>query len=125
MAGKRDRAILMPRYTTLAGDGDYTSIPIDVSAYEGGELVAWRGKLVGPDAGTGSVSVTFQESSDQVTWSICAGTASGTLSENTETQFVPAFKMAWMRVKVTLTAGTGDLPIVSCYVVGYLTRRRA
>ena len=123
MANLRDRIILFPRYTTFAGDRDWTTLAINVTGYERGDVTIWIGDIVGPTT-PGLVSAVFQESTDQVHWATCGGTGSGTLTAGTETTLKPEFTKAWMQFKIVIDAGVGGDPVVSCYAVGYLERRK-
>ena len=72
MAGELVPLVLLPRYTTYGGDSTFTTIAMDVTDYETAIVNVWRGKLIGTAPGIG---FTFQESTDQVTWSTCTGTS--------------------------------------------------
>jgi hypothetical protein len=119
----RDRIILFPRYTTFAGEADFTTLPINVTAYEAGDVMVWIGDVVGPTV-PGIVTAIFEESTDQVRWSTCGGAASGALTSGQETQLEPELAKPWMRLRVEIGPGTGGDPVVSCYAVGYLERRK-
>ena len=124
MANVRDRAIFFPRYTTFAGDDTFTTLPVNVTAYEAGDVTVKIGTIVGPTAG-GSVSAVFEESTDQETWTTCAGSASAVLGSGDEARLTPGLAKAWLRLKVVVTKGTaGDLPVVTGYATGFLERRR-
>jgi hypothetical protein len=119
----RDRIILFPRYTTFAGEDDFTTLPMNVTAYESGDVMAWIGDVVGPTI-PGIVTAVFEESTDLVRWTTCAGTASSALTSGQETQLLPALEKPWMRLRINVGPGTGGEPVVSCYAVGYLERRK-
>lgn len=123
MANLRDRIILFPRYTTFAGDRDWTTLPINVTGYESGDVMIWIGDVVGVTT-AGPVSAAFEESTDQVRWTTCGGTGSGTLAEGQETGFAPLLAKPWMRLRINVGAAIGGDPVVSCYAVGYLERRK-
>jgi hypothetical protein len=123
VANLRDRIILFPRYTTFAGDQDWTTLPINVTAYESGDVRIWIGDIVGVTT-PGPVAARFEESTDQVRWTTCGGTGSSSLAEGQETALAPLFTKAWMRLLISVQAGAGGKPSVSCYAVGYLERRK-
>ncbi len=123
MANLRDRIILFPRYTTFAGDRDWTTLPINVTAYEAGDVMIWIGDVVGVTT-PGPVAAVFEESTDQVRWTTCGGTGSATLAQGLETPLLPALAKPWMRLRINVQPGSGGDPIVSCYAVGYLKRRK-
>lgn len=122
MGNVRDRIILFPRYTTLAGAGDFRTLPINISGYESGDVMIWIGTIVGPTSG-GGVTGTFEESTDQVHWTECDGTSPALVSGQ-EVQFLPNFTKPWMRLTMSVALGVGNDPVVSSYAVGYLQRRK-
>ena len=120
MAGMRDRLILFPRYTTLAGGGNFTTLPINVSAYEGGEVRIWMGSPVH----NGTFEAVIQESTDQDSWTTCAGNSSQSLAANVEKLFDPTFSKAWMRLKIASNPAGSPEPVFTVYAVGYVEKRR-
>lgn len=121
MAGELVPLVMIPRYTTYAGNAtDFTTVGMDVTEYDSGIINFWRGFFVFT-AGTPTFKVNCEESTDQNTWTTCAGTTADTaVLENVEKQFVPTLSKRWFRVRVTV-AGTN--PVVSCWAVGYLVQR--
>lgn len=122
MANLRDRIIFFPRYTTFAGDRDWTTLSINVTSYESGDVMVWIGDVIGAPPPV-TVTAFFEESVDQVAWSTCSG-GTGTLTEGQETQFLPTLVKPWMRLRIRVGPGVGGDPTVSCYAVGYLERRK-
>jgi hypothetical protein len=118
MAGELVPLVMIPRFTTLSGAGDFYTVGMDVTEYETATLNVWRG----PDVGTTpTFQITCQESTDQTNWTTCAG--SGATSNNTpgaEIQIEATLKKRWFRVKVTLG---GSSPVLSCWAVGFLEER--
>ena len=123
MANQRDRIILFPRYTTFAGAMDFATVPINVTSYEAGDVVVWIGDVVGPIP-PGPVVPFFEESTDQVRWTVCDGASPVPLASGQETQFLPELRKPWMRLRISVGSGAGADPVVSCYAVGYLERRK-
>ena len=123
MANLRDRIILFPRYTTFAGDRDWTTLPINVTSYEGGDLRIWIGDVAGVTM-AGPITAAIEESTDQATWSTCGGTGSAALAEGVEVALAPTFTKPWMRLRINIQPAIGGDPVVSCYAVGYLERRK-
>lgn len=119
MAGELVPLVLLPRYTTYAGDTNFTTIAMDVTQYENAILNVWRGKIVGT-TGSPAVTFTFEESTDQDSWTTCSGTSPGDPGENSEAQFTLTLKKRWFRVKVVL--GNAD-NVLSCWAVGFLEER--
>jgi hypothetical protein len=110
--------VLLPRYSSYVGASDFVTIAMDVTEYQTAIVNCWRGIL---EAGV-TLVFTFQESTDQVTWSNCAGTNTVNYNPGVETEGQASATLAkkWFRVKVTL-AGTG--PAGTCWAVGFLEQR--
>jgi hypothetical protein len=120
MAGELVPLILVPRYLTYAGAGDFTTIAMDVTEYENAIVNVWRGKLLGI---VPSFLLTFEESTDQFNWTSCSvtgGTHPVDPGENQEAQRIAALKKRWFRTKLTLG---GSNVVVSCWAVGSLEQR--
>jgi hypothetical protein len=118
MAGELVPLVLIPRYTSHVGASDFTTIGMDVTEYSRAIVNVWRGKLTGTSPTFG---VTFQESSDQDTWSTCGGvSANQDPGQETEAQYTPDLLKRWFRIKVTL-GGTG--PAGTSWAMGFLERR--
>ena len=120
MAGELVPLVLIPRYSTLSGAGDFTTVAMDVTQYERAIVNVWRGELVGTSPTFG---VTFEESTDQTTWSTCSGSPSGgDPGQDTEQQWQPTLQKRWFRIKVAM-GGTG--PVGTCWAVGFLEERQS
>ena len=119
MAGELVPLVLLPRYTSYVGDSDFTTIAMDVSAYEKALVNCWRGKLTG---GTPTFMITFEESTDQESWSTCTNGSGGDPGQETETQYAPELKKRWFRAKVTLG---GSSPAGTCWAIGFLELRQS
>jgi len=39
--------VLVPRFSSFFGAGEYATVPLDISAFAGGGATLWRGKMVG------------------------------------------------------------------------------
>jgi hypothetical protein len=108
--------ILLGRYTTLAGSDPFVTAPILVAEYSAIELGVWRG----PMEDLGAVfEIHIQESMDQVTWSTID---SAVVASGTEVPISIDLSRTWLRAQVELAAAS--FPVVSCYAVGFLVRRR-
>jgi hypothetical protein len=116
MPGANVPLVLLPRYTGLAGETTFRTVPLDVNDYVNAVVNIWRGKAIG-----GTPTWTFEESTDQITWTPCGGTTEDySLAEDTEVQVVAHLQKRWFRLVVEL-AGTD--PAVTCWAVGALERR--
>lgn len=123
MAGELVPLVMIPRYTTYAAPNgqDFTTIAMDVTEYQNAVLNTWRSAML-PNGGSGDFKIFFEESTDQDTWKICAGT-SGTGEDPgsaTEEQYVAQLTRRWFRVRVKL-AGTDAT--TTCWCVGFLEER--
>ncbi len=125
MAGELVPLVMLPRYTTYAGKVDanqyFTTIGMDVTAYQGAIINIWRGGLIGT---AGDPLFFFDESTDQVSWTACTGSSSGgeTIVVNTEEQVTLTFKKRWFRVRVQLANADN---ILTCWAVGFLEERES
>lgn len=117
MAGELVPLVLLPRYSSFVGAHDFTTIGMEVSDYSSAIVNVWRGELGGS---TPTFTVTFEESTDQNTWSTCANATPGDPGADTETQYTPTLNKRWFRVKITLT---GTIPTVSAWAIGFLEMR--
>lgn len=142
MAGEYVPLVLFPRHTTLAGltvNGDFTTGAMDVTPYSRAVVTTWRGKIVGPapsdsNPATPAFLVWFEESTDQMTWTLCAGSPNGgdpgTVAGTTpdfryeagQTQYPVSLTKRWFRLRVRLFAAAN---VASCWAVGFLERRVA
>jgi hypothetical protein len=118
MAGELVPLVLIPRYTTYAGATSFETIGMDITEYEQAILSFWRGAGVGMT----SVTITCEESIDQLNWTTCGGGPFSDPGASTEGQFEPTFSKRWFRIKLTL-AGSG--PVLTCWCIGFLMRRES
>ncbi|MGQ0614158.1 MAG: hypothetical protein ACT4PV_10520 [Planctomycetaceae bacterium] len=120
MAGELVPLVLLPRFSTFVGAGDFVTIGMEVSDYTAASVNTWRGAMLGSSPTFG---ITFEESTDQGTWTTCSGTtASADPGAGLEAQYVPTLKKRWFRVKVTLG---GTNPAATCWAIGYLEMRES
>lgn len=109
--------VFLPRFTTLVGQTDFLTAPLDVSRQGGIQFQVWRGPIR-TSSGTGEMNLLLEESFDAVTWALGPSTAQAyTLLEDTPHFFSYSFRLRWFRLKFTL-AGTN--PMVSCWAEGLL-----
>jgi len=118
MAGELVPLVMMPRYTTLAGASTFTTIAMDVTQYQTAILNVWRGRLIT----SGTFACTCEESTDQDTWSDCAGTntVSYDPTQETEGQVSATLKKRWFRLRIVL-GGTDSQ--ATLWAVGFLEQR--
>lgn len=119
MAGARTASVvLIPRYTTFAGDTTFHTLPIDVVEYDGAELTAWRGGM--PSGCTCEVSV--EGSVDGEEWTEIQ---SAILTDNVEHPIDIDLDRPLLRAVVSLAGTVSDLAVTTMYLVGTLIRRRS
>lgn len=116
MPGAQVPLVLFPRYTGLSGATKFKTAALDVNDYANAAVNIWRGKLL-----TGTFfGFTFEESTDQINWTVCGGTTAIDPGENTEAQVVAHLQKRWFRLVIDLT---GTNPGGTCWAVGALERR--
>ncbi len=119
MAGELVPLVLIPRYTTYAGASTFTSIAMDVSEYQKAIVNVWRGKLTGTSP---TFTVSFQESTDQDSWTTCTNGSGGDPGAETEAQYSPTLAKRWFRIVLTLA---GNDPVGSAWAIGFLEMRQS
>jgi len=109
--------VLFGRFTTIAGEDKFETVPIAVSEYSEIELTVWRGKL--EDAGHTFI-LELQESMDQETWSnigAVSPTSAGQVSLSAD------ISRSYLRAVAELQA-PGAFPILAIWVAGWLKKRQ-
>ncbi len=119
MAGMFVPLVLLPRYTTLAGATTYTTVGMDVSEYEKAVLSYWRSAGISL---TSTPVVSFEESTDQLTWTTCTGGPYTDPGANSETQFQPELTKRWFRISVQLPTAQSA---VTLWCIGFLMQRES
>lgn len=118
MAGNLVPLVLVPRYTTYAGDDTFVTVGMDVTQFQNALVSFWRGNLLGTAP---SLACYLEESSDQLSWTECAGiTQPFTGSTSAEVQYVVELKKRWFRIRVVLTGGDA---VLTCWAAGFLEER--
>ncbi len=112
-----DKVVLLPRYSTFAGSGTFTTLPINVTAYDSISVAAWRGKME-PD---GTFSFKIEASVDRENWVVLAGSDPGA---DTELLFGANLTKPWLRGRTEVNDTGSGFPVVSAWAVGELYRRR-
>src|SRR5262245_44268921 len=118
MAGTLVPLVLLPRYSTYAGVNTWLTIGMDVTEYEKAIVTFYQG----PSVNLSSLTIDFQESTDQVTWTSCAGGAFTAPGANSETQFSPQISKRWFRISLTTTGANN---VLTCWCVGFLMVRES
>lgn len=110
MAERTEKLILIPRYSTFAGAGDYWMKPIPARRYATAIVAAWRSAGVGASV---LASVAIEQSTDLQNWYSCGSSLSPSAGSETDGSF--DFTADWFRVKVTIG---GTDPLVTLWSVG-------
>lgn len=106
--------VFLPRYTTLVGQRDFTTTPLDVSQYSGVQFQVWRGSMFG-----GKFSIFLEESLDANTWVLGPSTSTEFKFEEDQTRFFSySFRLRWFRIRAHLYDNVN--PIVTCWAEGLL-----
>lgn len=115
MPGALVPLVLLPRFTGFV-NGTFKTVPLDVNDYANAIVNIARGPL---GAGSSFYAV-FEESTDQISWTICGGTTGGFDPADGEAQVVAHLQKRWFRIRVGVSgSGYG----VTCWAVGGLERR--
>lgn len=117
MAGELVPLVLLPRYSTYVGAHSFTTIGMEASNYSKAIVGVWRGNMTGTAP---TFAVSFEESTDQNTWTTCTGGGSADPGADTEAQYQPTISKRWFRIKVQLG---GTNPAASCWAIGFLEMR--
>lgn len=116
MAGTLVPLVLFPRYSTLSGPTTFQTVAMDVTDYEKAIVDLWRSA----GANLGSFTPSFEESTDQITWTTCSGGPFLDPGANAQSQFQPQLTKRWFRITIAL-AGTDC--VVTLWCVGFLMMR--
>lgn len=123
MSGIYIPLVMIPRFTSYVGDGDYRSVLLDVSEYAAFVLSVWRGPLV-KGVGTGAgLSLTFEDSDDAEVWTTVSGT-SAIVTADASSVVSAELTKRWLRVRLELTEDSTDHAVaLTCWAMGHLVRR--
>jgi len=125
MTGPLVPVVMVPRYTTYVGAGEYATAPLNVEPYHKVALTFWTGPLVGQAAPVATFSAYLEESHDAVAWVQC--TVDGISQPYDDPGAVAlmkiAFKMRWFRIRVVLTADDADVAAITLWAAGSFVER--
>ena len=111
--------VALPRFTTLAGEAMFTTLPMDVSSFGGAQFQVWRGEFrVTSPTPEPAFDVYFEESLDTDTWVRGPSAAEKfVIGENDLKFFSYNFRLRWFRLRIDVR---GANPIVTCWAEGLL-----
>ena len=120
MKGQAVPLVLIPRYTSYLGSGEFTTVPLDVTQYAQACVTFWRGGLWHASMGA-TFQAVFQVSHDADEWFTVnpPGTITTT---NTYGTFEVALSRRWFRIKIDL-AEDNRVVGITCWATGLLERR--
>ena len=118
MPGVESNLVLLPRFTTLVGEGvEFATLPVDVSRYGTAQLLLWRGELQ-LTGGTPVFQAYFEESLDAEDWHPRSSVATPIDPGEDQTYLVNyTFRLKWFRVRIVLG---GDGAMTTCWAEGVL-----
>ena len=123
MSGTVQKVVLLPRFTTFVGAGDFLTAPVNVRQFAQGLISVWRGReSVVP--GLDDFTVTLQESPDLEIWN---DVASLVPDANEELSATADFDLEWVRLKINLSldGSPAQEPSVTCWAVANLVPRES
>jgi len=121
LVGAMVPVVMLPRFTSYVGPGSYSTAPMDVTAFDYGEVTFWRGPLVG-GATTDPFLAYLEESHDTLTWT--AATPSLPITAvNTFTRQVLTLTKRWFRVRVVLDDDANGVVALTMWMAGALQAR--
>lgn len=123
MKGEAVPLVLIPRYTTYAGTGEFTTAPLDVSAYGDAVVTFWRGTMLQGPGAASTFTANFQGSHDAVQWEDL-GSPIATV-DAVSTQEIELTRR-WFRVRVLIDDVDPDAGVaITLWATGLLERRIA
>lgn len=116
MKGTLEPIVLIPRFTSYAGAGDYTTVAMELREYVTATVTLWRGPLLGTSP---TFKFWFEYSRDGVTWAKepVGGYDPGA---SAAMQISTGFPNRLFRIRVELG---GTDPAVTCWCAGSIERR--
>jgi hypothetical protein len=123
MKGALVPAAILPRFTSYAGPGSFATAPLEVTPFGRGDLVFWRGPLVG-GAASDPFRVYFEESHDAIFWTEAATDLSQpVIAANRFDRLEVEFTKRWFRVRTELAGASGGIVGITMWLTGGLELR--
>ncbi|MCK6479532.1 MAG: hypothetical protein HUU06_11265 [Planctomycetaceae bacterium] len=128
MTGESVPFVLIPRFTSYVGEGTYTTLALDVTAYSGARLEFWRGKLLGfvDTMPVATFEATFEEA-NQADAPEAAWTGIGAVIDTPDDNDLVSleFTKRYFRVRIVLVDSSANRVALTCWAAGNLVRRIA
>jgi hypothetical protein len=130
MTGETVPFVLIPRFTSYVGEGTYTTLALDVSAYSGAHLEFWRGRLLGAADPMPEPYEMFEahfEEANQADAPEADWTGIGAVIDEPNANDLVSleFTKRYFRVRIVLVDSTEDRVALTCWAAGNLVRRIA
>src|SRR5689334_20956339 len=111
MAGRIQRIVMLPRFTSFYGAATFSTVPINVREFAQVILTAWRStELAAPGL---TLSMALEESTDTQVWHSAGSALAPTADQELTGSY--SLTMEWVRLSVTVSGGGLG---ASCWAVG-------
>jgi len=118
MKGEQVPLVMVPRFTTLVGAGEFATAPLDVQRFARVVLTVWRGYLLGTSPTFHLyLEVSHDAPTDAADW---VQLDDLTLNDDQAATIDHSLTRRWLRVRVVLG---GTNPWVTCWASGGLDLR--
>ena len=115
MIGEAVPLVLLPRFSSFAGENTFTTAALRVSEYAKAYVSFWRGPLK-----SGNFEARFQLSHDGQSWT--TDSSIGTIATvDRRDEYSVDLTKRWLRMEITLSGGFGGA--ISCWCTGLLEKR--
>ena len=124
MNGELLPLVMIPRFTSYVGEGTYTTVPLEISEFEGAAIEFWRGHLAGK--AQGATFAAYLEEAFEASPPTLADwtTLASTTADNASNLYQVAFSQRYFRIRIVLVKdATNGLAAITCWAAGTLERR--
>ena len=120
MSGLYVPLVLIPRFTSYLGAGQFTTEPLDVTAFSKGVVTVWCGPLIG--ATGASLEFIFEMAEDPDVWTEFPFVDPIFTPNGSDVVELP-LTMRWLRLKLTLDDDAAGVVALTCWAMGSLEKR--
>lgn len=125
MIGELVPLVMIPRFTSYVGEGTFTTLALDVSAFGKANVEFWRGALMGgSDPTPAEFEAVFEEANqadtEEADWT-AIGSAITTPSANDLVSL--EFTKKYFRIRIDLTASNLGSAAITAWAAGNLELR--